>query len=48
MKKEYVTKINTLLPSADIDLLDLIFQILQKSVESPENVTPSEEHQQFV
>lgn len=46
MKKEYITKINTLLPSADIDLLDLIFQILQKSVEKPGNTTPSEEHLQ--
>lgn len=46
--KEYITEINTLLPYADIDLLDLILQILQKSVEKSDNITPSEEHPQLI
>ncbi len=41
--KEYITEINTLLPYADLDLLDLILHILQKSVEKPDNITPSKE-----
>ena len=32
MKEEYITAINNLLQSADLELLDLIFQLLQKSV----------------
>lgn len=40
MKNEYITEINNLLPLADVELLDFIFQILQKSV------TPLEEHLQ--
>ncbi len=46
MKKEYMTKIAELLPHADIDLLDFVFQLLQKSVEKPLNFNPSEEHPQ--
>lgn len=44
MKKEYITKINMLLPHADEELLDFIFQVLNKSLKKP--VTPSEKHQQ--
>lgn len=44
MKKEYIEKIESLLPLADEELLDFVFQLLVKSVEKP--VTPSEEHQQ--
>ena len=44
--KEYITEINTFLPYADIDLLDLVLQILQKSVEMPGNIIPSKEHPQ--
>lgn len=44
MKQEYITEINALLPNADTDLLDFIFQLLKKSVELP--VKPSETHQQ--
>lgn len=45
MQQEYITKINNLLPYADIELLDFVFQILQKSIETP--VTPLiTEHQQ--
>lgn len=40
MKNEYITEINDLLPFADAELLDFIFQVLQKSV------TPLEEHLQ--
>ena len=29
---EYITEINKLLPLADTKLLDLVFQILQKSI----------------
>ena len=43
MKNEYITEINNLLPLADAELLDFIFQVLQKSVEKP---TPSETHRQ--
>lgn len=32
MSQEYITAINDLLQSADEELLDLIFQLLQKSV----------------
>lgn len=40
MKKEYIAEINNLLPLADVELLDFVFQLLQKSI------TPSETHQQ--
>lgn len=40
MKKEYIAEINNLLPLADAELLDFIYQLLQKSV------TPSKEHLQ--
>jgi hypothetical protein len=40
MKNEYITEINNLLPLADIELLDFVFQLLQKSVEP---LTPCEE-----
>ena len=46
MKDEYIAKINTHLPYADIDLLDLLLQILQKSVEMPDSTIPSKEHLQ--
>ncbi len=42
MKEEYIAEINNLLNLADIELLDFIFQLLQKSV--PQSITPSEEH----
>jgi hypothetical protein len=44
MKEQYIAEINKLLPHADIDLLDFVFQLLSKSVEA--TVTPSEAHQQ--
>lgn len=41
----YIKKINELLQNADLELLDFIFQFLQKSVKKP--VSPSSaEHQQ--
>lgn len=40
MNNEYITKINNLLPLADVELLDFVFQLLQKSV------IPLEEHPQ--
>lgn len=40
MKKEYIEAINNLLPQADEELLDFVFQLLQKSI------TPFEEHPQ--
>ena len=40
MKNEYITEINNLLPLADEELLDFVFQLLQKSV------SPSIAHQQ--
>ena len=40
MTNEYITEINNLLPLADVELLDFICQLLQKSV--PQSVTPSE------
>lgn len=40
MKNEYIAEINKLLPLADAELLDFIFQVLQKSI------TPLETHQQ--
>ena len=44
MKNEYITEISNLLPYADADLLDLIFQLLKKSIEIP--INPSETHLQ--
>lgn len=44
MKQEYITEINNLLPNADDDLLDFIFQLLKKSVEI--SISPSETHPQ--
>ena len=32
MKNEYITEINNLLPLADEELLDFVFQLLQKSI----------------
>ncbi len=40
MKEEYIAEINNLLPQADTDLLDFIFQLLKKSVDI--SVNPSE------
>ena len=37
---EYITEINKLLPLADVELLDFVYQLLQKSI--PQSVTPSE------
>ena len=44
MKNEYINEIINLLPYADADLLDFIFQLLKKSVELP--INPSETHLQ--
>lgn len=45
MKNEYIEKIESLLPQADIELLDFVFQLLQKSAQNP--VIPlTETHQQ--
>lgn len=41
---EYITEINKLLNLADIELLDFVFQLLQKGV--PESINPLEEHPQ--
>ena len=43
MKNEYIEKIEELLPYAETDLLDFIFQLLHKSVEKPLNSNPSKE-----
>ena len=43
MKNEYIEKIESLLPYADIDLLDYVLQFLQQSIEPP--LTPSSELQ---
>lgn len=32
MKNEYITEINNLLPLADEELLDFVYQVLQKSI----------------
>lgn len=37
MKNEYIEKIESLLPYADEDLLDFVFQLLQKSI-SPSQI----------
>lgn len=44
MKEEYIAEINNLLPKADPDLLDFIFQLLKKSVDT--SVNSSETHPQ--
>ena len=44
MKKEYIAEINNLLPNADVELLDFIYQLLQKSVDK--QFTSSETHPQ--
>lgn len=44
-KTEYITEINNLLSQADVELLDFVFQLLQKSV--PQSITPLEEHLQL-
>ena len=43
MKEEYITEINNLLPLADVELLDFVFQLLQKSIDKP--IKPLTEHQ---
>lgn len=45
MNEEYIVEINNLLPHADAELLDFIFQLLKKSVEIP--VKHSETSLQF-
>ena len=42
MKEEYIAEINNILPLADNDLLDFVFQLLQKSI----NPSLIETHQQ--
>lgn len=37
MKDEYITEINTLLQFADEELLDFVYQLLQKSIAQPVN-----------
>jgi hypothetical protein len=44
MKNEYITEINNLLPLADIELLDFVLLLLQKSIEIP--IPPLETHLQ--
>jgi hypothetical protein len=44
-KKEYIAEINSLLNLADLELIDFIYQLLQKSV--PDDITPLKEHQQI-
>lgn len=44
MKEEYTKEITNLLPFADEDLLDFIYQLLKKSVEA--TINPSETHPQ--
>jgi hypothetical protein len=44
MKQEYIQEINDLLQQANIETLDFIFQLLNKSVKKP--ATPSEINQQ--
>lgn len=46
MKKEYISEIKNLLPFADEELLDFVFQLLCKSVEKP--LTPLGERPQSV
>ena len=43
MTNEYIEKIESLLPYADIELLDFVFQFLQQSIETP--LIPSSELQ---
>lgn len=43
MTNEYIEKIESLLPYADIELLDFVFQFLQQSIETP--AIPSSELQ---
>ena len=45
-KTDYIEKIETLLPYADIEILDFVCQFLQKSVDTPLQVTPLVEHSQ--
>ena len=45
-KTEYVEKIETLLPYADIEILDFVFQFLQKSIDATAQITPLVEHSQ--
>lgn len=45
-KTEYVNEINNLLPFADVEILDFIYQFLQKSVDTTLQVTPLIEHSQ--
>jgi hypothetical protein len=39
MKEEYITKITKLLQLVDLALLDLIFQILNKTIETNANLS---------
>lgn len=38
MKNEYITEINNLLPLADEELLDFVYQLLQKSIKPLETL----------
>ena len=38
LKNNYIANIEKLLPHADAELLDFIFQVLQKSIPEPVNV----------
>ena len=42
MKEEYIAEINNLLPLADNELLDFVFQLLQKSIKPSVQETHSQ------
>lgn len=46
-KTEYIEEINNLLNLADVEILDFVYQFLQKSVDTTLQITPLIEHSQL-
>ena len=45
-KTEYINEINNLLPFADVEILDFVYQFLQKSVDTALQINPLTEQSQ--
>ena len=45
-KTEYITEINNLLTLADMEIIDFVYQFLQKSVDTTLQINPLTEHSQ--
>lgn len=45
MKEQYIKDINELLPLADLEWLDYVYQLLKKTIPNPQIISSAEESQ---